>query len=330
MECFVAYGTFKVVFTKTSQKLIFLKAFVVLSAIQAVIATGQFILQHPLGLNKLGEQLISPTQTGFAKIFISGLAFVRGYGTFPHPNPLSAFLVTGILMAIYLFHQNQGKTERVLYGTAIFLNIIGLTTTFSRAAILAAISGIIVYFAFLLWQKQLIWPAKQALIIVFLSIFASLALFSPFLLARATISDSASLERIFYARVGLKIIENHPIIGIGAGESVLHMQQYSWIQLQPWQIQPVHNYFLLAAAELGIVGAAILCWIFLKHLLALVRRPHSQESFLLASIFISFLILMQFDHYFYTLQQTQLLLWIILGFMAAIKTPQIGEQNFSR
>jgi uncharacterized membrane protein YjgN (DUF898 family) len=111
------------------------------------------------------------------------------------------------------------------------------------------------------------------------------------------------------------------------------------VPLNPYQIQPIHNYFLLAAAELGIPGMLILIWIFILHLKKLVfgikydvsaelntkyfiqNTNQNKEKVLykltLLTILISFLVLMQFDHYFYTLQQTQMLLWVVLGLIAA-------------
>jgi O-antigen ligase len=109
------------------------------------------------------------------------------------------------------------------------------------------------------------------------------------------------------------------------------MEQYSNKILAPWDKQPPHNFFIIVAAEMGIPAMLILVWIFLSHLHKLVssikyqvlskNREHTTYYILLATIFICFLILMQFDHYFYTLQQTQMLLWLILGIIAAeIKT----------
>ena len=122
------------------------------------------------------------------------------------------------------------------------------------------------------------------------------------------------------------------------GESLLHMEQYSPIALEAWQIQPIHNYFLLSAAELGILGALILIWILISHLSGIwglfrnskfeIRNSESSNyRLLLFTILLCFLVLMQFDHYFYTLQQTQMLLWIILGLIAAETSnrPQTNE-----
>jgi len=118
--------------------------------------------------------------------------------------------------------------------------------------------------------------------------------------------------------------KNNPIFGVGMGESVLHMEQYSGLRLEPWEKQPPHNYFIIAAAELGIGGALILLWIFLSHFWGLIKKIKSEVNpglvtfhLLLVTVLATFLLLMQFDHYFYTLQQTQLLLWMILGIISA-------------
>jgi O-antigen ligase len=199
--------------------------------------------------------------------------------------------------------------------------------------------GLIVLFGYSIGHLE---PGKKepvvfALSATVFSLLFALVIFHPFIFTRTTVSDSASLERIFYARLGWKMTLDHPIFGVGVGESVLHMQQYSPIKLWPWQIQPVHNYFLLAAAELGIPGALILLWVFLSHLWTLWLKIKNkglrvEKTYLVifGTILISFLVMMQFDHYFYTLQQTQMLLWVFLGIMASqTKTPHspTGERG---
>lgn len=316
-ELIVAYGTFKCLFENFPVKSLFLKTFVVLSSIQALIALGQFLNQSYIGLNKFGEQMLSPNTLGFAKIIINNITFVRGYGTFPHPNLLSAYLSAGILMIIFLLAQETSRIKKLLYSLALFINLLGLVVTFSRAAFLATLIGSLLFFGILALKRQLTQPAKLAIIVFGTCLIVVILLFRPFLISRATVSDSASQERIFYAKAGLQMLRQNPIFGVGIGESIPLMQKYSPLPLAPWQIQPVHNYFLLAATELGIIGALILIWIFFSHLIKLLKQQFTSYNLQLTTILVMFLILMQFDHYFYTLQQTQLLLWIILGIIAA-------------
>jgi O-antigen ligase len=267
-----------------------------------------------------------------AKIVSGGTTLIRGYGTFPHPNLLSAFLITSILLCLYLLLTSKERGMQVLYSLALLINTLGLTVTFSRAGFLALAVGLIIFFGYLLWTMSVETKKRIlfALAITILSLLLSFIIFKPYLATRATVTDDAALERIFYARIGLKMLSQHPLFGVGIGDSVLHMQQYAPFKLWPWQIQPIHNYFLLAAAELGIPGALIFIWIFWSHLKSLILNLKSQRENLFAlsmlSILISFLVAMQFDHYFYTLQQTQMLLWVILGIISStIKNPQEGD-----
>jgi O-antigen ligase len=338
-EFIVAYATIQALFKDFGLKRLFLKTFVIFSTIQSIIALWQFHIQSYIGLNKLGEQILSPSTVGFSKIIVNGITYVRGYGTFPHPNLSSAYLVSAVLIILYQFSHETANIKKIAYSLALFVNILGLTATFSRAAFLATLLGAALFFGILIVKKQFTRLAKFSLVILAASMLASIIIFHPFLLSRATIFDSASLERVFYAKVGVRMLANHPFFGVGIGESVLHMQQYSPIHLDPWQIQPVHNYFLLAATELGLIGVLIIIWIFLSHLWQLIKKIKSEKNqslvachLSLVTILCAFIVLMMFDHYFYTLQQTQLLLWIFLGMIAAEVLPKGGtnEETKSR
>lgn len=345
VELIVAYGTVRAVIREKGKEIrikqIFFRFFSILCGVQSLIAIYQFFEQRPLGLNRLGEQLINPLTPGFAKIIVSGETLVRGYGTFPHPNVLSAFLLTGLLFAIYLSLNSKKWTETAFWGLIILINTLGLTVTFSRAAYLAYALGLCIFFGSLilktyLHNKKEFWPQVNklggTLIFIIISILSAAAIFKPYLLNRAVINDNALSERITYNQIGLKMIEGNLLFGVGAGESVLYMQQYSQEHLEPWQKQPIHNYFLLSATELGIPAALFLLWIFLYHLKLIINSIKSEHNFQLISYRLSlitiiscFLLLMLLDHYFYTLQQTQMLLWIILALISSTTKNSLGE-----
>jgi len=324
LELIVAYGTLVVIIKEFGLKMGLLKSFAWLVSLQALIALIQFWSQSPLGLFKVGESHISPAILGVAKIVSGGTTYIRAYGTFPHPNPLSACLVAGIFIILYLLVTSTTLKWKITYSVLLLLNILGLTVTFSRGAFLALGVGLIIFFGWLMVSKRLS-TNYLALSTVLLSIVISFFLFKPFLLTRATFSDQSTIERKFYNATGIKMAEKNPFFGLGAGESVLHMEQYSGQTLFPWNKQPPHNYFIISSAELGIPAALILLWIFLKHLWLLIRKLKSNSDpylLTLTSIFICFLLLMLFDHYFYTIEQTKLLLFFTLAMIAVeIKNP---------
>lgn len=336
----VSYGTTILIFKSQPPRvktLLLLAVFVCLGTLQSVIGLLQFINQSPIGLNLIGEQVIYPNLWGVAKIVSGGTAYIRAYGTFPHPNVFSAFLVITILINIYLLISTTWKRITLTWlNLALFINTLGLTATFSRGAFLALGLGLVVYFGVLM-IKHSARIYLSILLKILLALVLAFMIFKPWLLSRATISDQASVERKIYNQTALNIINDKPIFGLGVGESVLEMKRYSPVALNPWQIQPIHNFFLLSAAEIGIPGMLILLWIFFSHLKKLVssikyrisgdlntkyliQNTENKEylyKLTLLTILFSFMVLMLFDHYFYTLQQTQMLLWIVLGLIAA-------------
>jgi hypothetical protein len=332
LELIVAYGTFRIVFDVYELKSLFLKLFSWLTGLQSVIAIYQFYFQGSLGLFRLGEQHINPNILGVAKIVSGETRFIRAYGTFPHPNPFSAFLVTSIIISLYLISSAKTAKSRITYGVLIFIQVLGLTTTFSRGAYISLISGLIFLTIFQLSVKgrplhSLLKFRNQfyvGLMVVLVSIGTSYFIFKPFVASRASFSDQSTVDRKFYNTTGMQMAKQNPIFGVGLGESVLHMEQTSGRYLDPWDKQPPHNYFIVAAAELGTPAMLILVWIFISHTWQLLKKLNLETDFTsttyhlsLVTIFLAFLLLMQFDHYFYTLHQTQLLLWIFLALVSS-------------
>ena len=316
---FVSYGTSAVFLQNKIFRLKIITLLVFLGTLESILGIWQFIIQKSVGLKYLGEQVIAPNIQGVAKIIVSGKQYIRSYGTFPHPNLLSAFLFTVLFLNIYLLLKANYKKSQFLLIICLLVNIFGFVLTFSRAAYLAFVISTLVALGVFLYEKLIDRKTWGIILIVIGGFLLSLIILKPFLLTRTTVSDNASLERVFYAKIGLKMIRKQPILGDGLGQTVLDMQNYSPIKLMPWQIQPIHNYFLLAAAEIGILGALILFIIFVLHIKQLLTQIFKNRggdinlSIALLAIVSGYLILMQFDHYFYTIEQTQILFWIMFS-----------------
>lgn len=294
------------------------------TAIESILALVQFVSQHSIGLYRLGESHLNQSLIGAAKIVSHGTKYIRGYGTFPHPNILAAFLLVGILFSLYLLFTSP-KNQQWLFYILLILNCAGLAVTFSRAGVAAGVLVLVVYFAWLLFTRFEHQKIAWAIVAMVATTIVTTLVFHQFLFTRATLTDKAVKDRWFYNQVGFNMVKAHPWQGIGLGTSMLHMQQFTPASLMPWEIQPIHNYYLLVAAEAGLVGLVIILLLFLWHLFTLARtiiknRSHGAGDdhlyqLTLAMIFFGFLLLMLFDHYFYTTHQPQLLLWLILGFI---------------
>ncbi len=310
------------------------KYFVVLCFSQVIIASLQTFTDRSLGLQLLGEPFLNPNSYGIAKYLAHGTLNLRGYGTFPHPNLLSSFLVMAILVAFSNIFLLSKAKYAIWDAIGITILILGLIVTQSLAAIIALFMGVFAFLMFFLLEKMSI-SLKYKRILQSLPLILAISLsFWPSFTPRGAILEESLAYRNLYHHVGWNMVSEKPILGQGIGQSVLHMERFSPVHLETWDIQPIHNYYLLAACEGGLVlsGTLILLFIYLYYRLARstwnmehqVSRPH---HVVMLGILVAFLALMQFDHYFYTLQQTQFLLWLVLGIIAAFTSKKGTEDS---
>ncbi len=163
-------------------------------------------------------------------------------------------------------------------------------------------------------------------------------------------------ERLFLMRSVWNSFQESPIIGMGIGQSVYGMHRFFDTQLLIWQFQPVHNVYLIVLSELGIIGLATFFFFikvvfsgnvprgtFFFKILHLYKNnemfhvEHSEQkdlkenlkdvprgtleeeilTIMTKSVVISILVIMFFDHYFFDIQQGQLLFWVSFGLMAS-------------
>ena len=290
---------------------------------QSLILVTQFTIQKSLGLSIIGESPLSSLFYGVAKIVTETGTYIRGYGTFPHPNILGAFLAISSIINLYLLTKNKQYLVRYLLIFMYFINIISLLMSFSRASFLVVSLGTLFFLIMQSFGKSFIkilrwfWFVPIAFII-------STSLLYPLLQHRTQLDDRAIIERSLYNHAGISIIQNYPILGTGAGTNMFHMKQELENRIEAWDIQPIHNYPLLIISELGILGLVIL--IFSLYLLYRILRKslpnlYQQDDnidWMITLTTLGFMILglFWFDHYFYTNWSAQLLLWIILGLIA--------------
>lgn len=289
-----------------------LQFFLVGMMVQGVVALGQYIFQSSLGLRFLGEPVIGSDVPGVAKIDMDGGKLVRSYGTLPHPNVLGGMVSMGLLWGFYLLRKNMWWMIGV--GAVLLMTLL---FTFSRSAFLAIAGGLLVYFSLtdrkLKFKQVFLWGS----VILFLIVLFNL---EGVLVERVFMGNDAQsgLERMQYMNVSKQMMIDHPL-GVGLGHFTLYMQDYTLTDLAPWIMQPVHNAFLLLINEVGIVVGlfflALLGYLFFS-LLTLTRKTEDDERlfvYLSLTILTMIFVISLFDHYFVTLYQGQVVLFIYFG-----------------
>ncbi|HEC21234.1 MAG TPA: O-antigen ligase domain-containing protein, partial [Candidatus Peregrinibacteria bacterium] len=124
--------------------------------------------------------------------------------------------------------------------------------------------------------------------------------------------DTALQERVELLEIGARVARENPL-GIGRRHFLLEAQDYSERSLKPWEVQPIHNVFVLQGVENGFFGLAayIALWVFL--VLGLwKKRKKFVAKILLASLVMIFVV-NNVDHYFYTIFMGQAYWWMIVG-----------------
>lgn len=301
-----------------------LEAFLAGSILQAGIAIAQFMRQMDNGLWFLGESILSPHLKGIASFYISEKEkVIRAYGTTPHPNILATYLSVALFGFWYYFVRIL-KDPRVLSaslaGYAVLLT--GFLMTFSRTVIFgwglaALVLWVIVFFRSPSDRRRLAAIALATALIA--GLFAGV--YWQEIVARFTISadDEALTLRLYYGQQAFRVGSGGlNWNGIGIGNFV------NWFieavpTLPRYLYQPVHNVYLLAYSETGILGSsafvvllAVVCWRFVA------RRHRDLFSWLAVGASLAILLFIgAFDHFPWTLQQGRLLWWLILGVAAA-------------
>lgn len=311
-------------------------------AFNAALATAQALTQGDLGLRALGEFPFSPWSRGASILIADGLRYVRPYGLLPHPNILAGVLLPGLFAASALIFGDRSRFLRWFGVAALTLGAAALLLTFSRAAWLGAAGGAL---AFLLLVVPILRadlrgkspsPSLRVAVVVSGALVGMVIIgfavrYTPFISARAGIGEE-SLElrsvsdRIVFTDFALRAIRERPLLGVGIGNLPWRASDYLRDEFYDLQGDYVHQIYLAAAADLGLIGLALYAGALLCGATAGIRAVRASRGTeraaraALLSTALAFMIVGFFDHYPYTLLQPQTAFW---GCLAASLTPSL-------
>lgn len=312
--------------------------------VQSIIALLQFITQKSIGLNWLGESVIGPNISDIAKFSFEGEKLIRAHGTFPHPNVLGIFLLFSLSAGLSLMLTKKNLLYglrwhyRSIFFGELFLIYIGLLLTYSRSIILLTV---IMSLIFAYTQRKLInktyknfckqlhipffLQTSLAIIVIFTTLFISYNLLAPRLCLHCHGDKSISLRKTYQKTANLIILKNIPN-GVGLGNFIPTAKKFS-PEISPWNLQPVHNLYLLIASELGLIGL-LLFLVTIFFYVAHNLRLHLLTKYPLNLFFILVLLAGFFDHYFWTLHQGQLIFWVSLALISISKTTKVDSPKY--
>jgi len=287
---------------------------------QALLGLGQYLSGSSLGLDIFGE----------SKTFMemrAGTELVsRVAGTFGHPNNLSAYLTMLLMVNLaLLFADIDLRWKLILLPVLALLGLANLLTL-SRGGWLATSIGAYVTLALgwgRLWRHRLA-AFLLAGVILLTFVFSSLVFVEP--LKRRFFEEDygAAQSRLPMSLVALNIIRHHPFLGVGLTNYVMVAPKYDITKeaIATDFPRPVHNEFLLIAAELGLPALLLFLAILVKLLRQLWRLSNTSRDPLLPYLaiglfgtFIAWIVFRQTDYAYVLLADP---FWILAGLTQAM------------
>ncbi len=280
---------------------------------ESILTVAQYLKQSSMGglFYFFGERTFNGQTPGIANASINGDLILRSYGTFSHPNVLGGYLLIGMTLILFNLKSIKKQAGKILYLISLTCGTLALTLTFSRIAILL---WLVILFIFLISRAGKNFLKKNIpLFLIFISIVIIFILYTPIISRFSNLSlyEESFSQREDLLKSSLIIIKEHPFFGTGLNNFLVELSKIQKTNDVIFNLQPVHNIFLLVASETGILGL-IYFVVFLAKTFKKAFEKRDLTDYKIV-IFLSILILGSFDHYFLTIQQGQLLLSFISG-----------------
>ena len=286
--------TKKLIFTPLSLALIY----------SSVIAIGQFFLQRTIGgpLYLLGERSFTASTPGIAKAYYLGRELMRPYSIFPHPNVLAGFVATS---GFFLLKTKGSVFLKVIVGISSFAVLVLAASLGVWLALFIVAVFMVTYFLSPKFFKRI------ALYIFFLVVLLGLLLpIASAQFSKVNLRENISKRAELNEAAG-KMLSQAPLTGIGLNNFPVLLPTVRVDTGITWFLQPVHNIFLLIFVETGIFGLLIFIYFLFLSLKKSFQVVGSKGLYVF--VFLLIIITGSFDHYWITLQQTQLLLAVFAG-----------------
>ena len=255
-------------------------------------------------------------------------------GTVGSSNSAAAYLSISLASAASLLFTNLGRAHKWLALAVLGLGGVALIFTFSRGGWMAL--AVSVTLTCLLGWRRLGFSLKTLVAIILVLGMLYLP-FHSVISARLLGDDRGSAEsRIPLMKLAFRIIEDNPMLGVGANNFTVVMDRYLTPEFRHGFLFAVHNKYLLVLSETGVVGLLA----FLAFLLDALRKGWqcgARQDRLLSPLALGFaaglaghMVHMSVD--VFRGRPIQQLLWLIAGLLTAmvrISKPRPTEDPFS-
>jgi putative inorganic carbon (hco3(-)) transporter len=286
---------------------------------QAVIVFEQKFVGSIFTEEFMGRRISIVSLVGLEKM-------TRVGGTLTHPNELAMFINLFLPAVIFFTLSEPKKLWKLFFIVTIVLAVIVEVWTASRGGWTGLVFSMVIS-TYLLLMKRGYNLVKVTMITAFIGAFAFTTLFatSSTFRNRLTGEDYGTAElRYPLMAVAKNMISQKPLTGVGLNIYTAEMQQYDNTPeyVSKEYPHPVHNTYLLTAAESGVptlVAFMALLSIVLYRAFRVMWKAKGNAEFMAVGIlgaFISWSMhnIVNMDHIFMNYS-----IWVLMGLLAAIE-----------
>jgi O-antigen ligase len=182
----------------------------------------------------------------------------RVAGTIGSANSAAAYLGVLILFALSVLFSRISPMLKAFAGVALALGTICLIATFSRGGLLATGICSLLLLAFLAGASR----KNFNKIVVAIVLLGSIGFCLRKQISERFVQDDrgSAYSRIPLMKLAFRMIEDHPILGVGSNNFGAAMDKYVNSDFRNGFLYAVHNQYLLIWAETGVVGVLSFLW----------------------------------------------------------------------
>lgn len=262
----------------------------------------------------------------------------RVYSFLKNPNLLAGYLIPTISFSFALFMLEKKLLQKIVLLFLVFVQLISLYWTYSRAGWLAMIGmfGIFIISLFLMNKKitikrKYIYLGLGLAVLLFIgAIIKSPATFERLTSIFTVRGHSSNSFRMNVWLACIDIFKDNFIIGIGPGNTVFN-SIYPLYMFSGFKALSAYNIFLETGVETGIIGLIIFCVMLFSHFLrglwTLYSNLNYENKVISMACLIGFsglLVQGLFDTIWYR-PQVHIQLWLILAIITLV-----SKDNFSK
>ncbi|MBD3238933.1 MAG: hypothetical protein GF332_04850, partial [Candidatus Moranbacteria bacterium] len=215
-----------------------------------------------------------------------------------------------------VYNTTKHRIENYILAIFLFLNLFALVQTFSRVGIFFALIILLSFYIYKINDKLFYY----CLFVLFVLLIAFFPLLKKRIFENTAVYSKQDKQsekyyikqntstRKYYDDIAKIAINRHVFTGVGLGNFVNFEAKNNYLQIHNLFLQPVHNVYLLAASEMGILLFSVLLLIIILYVFDGVKlnRKIGKTFINIVPIYVFFivvLIIFLFDHYFYSFPQ---------------------------